>query len=99
MNTNRVQSLLINHLQKHGMIKLLLPDGVVLEIGVNQLDGNGELRKIENYCWIMASREDKMAVLDSYNLGLRFKDDKDTIVLEDRMISQDGEQVRVLDVV
>ena len=35
---NKLQSLLINHLMKHGSVKLTLPDGVTLEIGVNQVN-------------------------------------------------------------
>lgn len=99
MSNNKLQSLLIMHLQKHGSVKLLLPDGVVLEIGVNQLDEDGRLRSVENYCWVMASRDDRMAVLDSYNLGLRFNDEDETLVFEDSIIDNDGKKVRRLDVV
>jgi hypothetical protein len=99
MSTNKLQYLLINHLQKHGAVKLLLPDGVTLEIGVNQLDDAGNLRSVENYCWVMASRQDKVAVLDSYNLGVRFADDKATLVYEDDFINSEGKKLRRLDVV
>lgn len=96
---NKLQYLLINHLRKHGSVKLLLPDGVTVEIGVNQLDEHGNLRSVDNYCWVMASRDDKMAVLDSYNLGLRFADDKNTLVFEDKMVNNDGQHMRRLDVI
>ncbi len=96
---NKLQYLLIQHLQKHGFVKLLLPDGVVVEIGVNQLDEDGELKQVENYCWVMASREDKMAVLDSYNLGVRFAEDSDAIIYEDSFVSSEGKHLRRLDVV
>lgn len=96
---NKLQYLLINHLKKHGSVKLLLPDGVVLEIGVNQLDENGNLKSVENYCWVTASREDRMTILDSYNLGLRFADDEKAVIFEDKFITNEGDTVRRLDVV
>jgi len=100
MSKNKLQCLLINHLQKHGSVKLLLPDNVVLEIGVNQIDETGNLRNAENYCWVMASRDDKMAVLDSYNLGLRFSaDDKNKMIFEDEIITSEGQRMKRLDVV
>ncbi len=99
MSKNKIQALLINHLNKYGNIELILPDGVVLEIGVNQEDKNGDIIIADDYCWVIASRKDKSAVLDSYNLGLRFNDDSRTIVFEDKYIDQNGDQVRRLDVV
>lgn len=96
---SKLQSLLISHLIKHGWVKLLLPDGVVVEIGVNQVDDNGKLHKAENYCWVMASREDRMAVLDSYNLGLRYASNDKRLVYEDEIITSEGKTVRRLDVV
>lgn len=99
MNANKLQSLLITYLQKHGAVKLLLPDGVILEIGVNQLDNHGNLKKTDNYCWVMASQDDRMAILDSYNLGVRFSDKRDVLILEDKMVTEEGESVRLFDVV
>jgi hypothetical protein len=99
MSKNKIQALLINHLNKYGNIELVLPDGVVLEIGVNQEDKNGDIVIADDYCWVIASRNDRSAVLDSYNLGLRFADNARTIVFEDRYIDQNGEEVRRLDVV
>lgn len=96
---SKLQSLLITHLQKHGNIKLILPDGITLEIGINQLDAYGNLVKTKDYCWVMASRADRMAILDSYNLGVRFPDDENTIIFEDKFLTNDGEHVRGLDVV
>lgn len=96
---NKLQYLLINHLEKFGNIKLLLPDNVVLEIGVNQLNNAGELVKVDNYCWVMASRDDKTAILDSYNLGLRFSEESDSMVFEDEFIDGEGKKVKILDVV
>lgn len=99
MSNSKLQYLLIKYLEKNGSVKLALPDGVTVEIGVNQLDSHGELVKIDNYCWVMASREDKMAVLDSYNLGLRFSNEEEPLIFEDRITNTEGEEVRMLDVV
>lgn len=96
---NKLQALLITQLSKHGSVKLLLPDGIVLEIGVNQLGQDGQLVNVEDYCWVMASREDRITVLDSYNCGVRFADNKNTVVYEDTIINHEGETVRHLDVV
>lgn len=99
MCNNKIQALLISHLSKHGMLRLLLPDGITLEIGINQLGREGQLINTENYCWIMASKDDKMAVLDSYNLGLRFNSESKALVFEDTFINDEGESIRRLDVV
>lgn len=99
MKTNKIQYLLINHLQKHGAIKLILPDGVILEIGINQLDQCGGLKKVDNYCWVIVTREDKVAVLDSYNLGIRYKEGNDAILFEEKQIANEGEVLHYVDVV
>lgn len=99
MHASRLQALLITYLSKHGSIKLLLPDGITLELGINQLDDKGELKKVENYCWVIVNREDKMAVLDSYNLGIRFMDNKQNLMLEDEFIAPNGEKIRRVDIV
>jgi hypothetical protein len=99
MHNNKIQALIIGHLSKYGMLRVLLPDGIVLELGTNQISDEGKLVNAENYCWIMASKEDKMAVLDSYNIGLRFNDDSKSLVFEETVINGEGEKVRKLDVV
>lgn len=99
MTNRKIQALLINHLTKHGSVELLLPDGIKLEIGVNQLDEQGRLINVDDYCWITANKDQKMAVLDSYNLGLRFLTDKKTLVLEDTFLNEEGEEIKRLDVV
>jgi hypothetical protein len=96
---NKLQSMLITHLMKHGSVKLTLPDGVILEVGINQVSDDDKLVITPDYCWVMATRQDKMVVLDSYNVGLRFADNKSTLVLEDSFTTSEGEAVRRLDVV
>lgn len=99
MSKTKIQSMIVQHLLKHGQIELLLPDNVTLEIGITQENHTGKFVKKDNYCWVMASRKDRTACLDSFNLGLRFSDDDNALILEDSFINQDGEQVRRLDVV
>ena len=99
MHDSKLQSLLITQLTKHGSIKLGLPDSVTVEIGINQLDSNGDFVNTEDYCWVIASRDDRMAILDSYNLGVRFADEKDTFIFEDEFVTSEGEKVKRLDVV
>lgn len=99
MKTNKIQALLINHLMKHGTIQLKLPDNVVLEIGITAEDKEGNIKKTEDYCWVIAAKESRAACLDSYNLGIRFEDEKKIIVMEDNFVDCDGNSIRQLNVV
>jgi len=99
MSKNKIQSLLVSHLLKHGQIELLLPDGVILEIGITQEGKDGEIVKKDDYCWVITSRNDRSANIDSYNLGLRFNDGENILVLEDSFTDKNGEPVRRVDVI
>ena len=100
MSKKNIQTLLIKHLMEKGQIELLLPDGVKLEIGVMQLNSKGDLVNcIENYCYVVASREDKRLLLDSYNAGLQFVDSKDTMLFDDVTIGTEGDPIRRLEVI
>jgi hypothetical protein len=95
----KIQHLLIDYLLKHGQIELLLPDGVVLEIGVTQEDATtGGFIVKDDYCWVIATHKDRSAALDPYNLGLRFSGDGKNQVAEDKFIDQDGTEVTRVDV-
>lgn len=96
---NKIQALLITHLLKHGKIELKLPDGVLVEIGVTQEGNNGNMQIKDDYCWVIASQGKRATSMDSFNMGLRFQDDSDIIVYEDRFVDGNGESVRRLDVV
>lgn len=98
-SANKIQHLLITHLSKYGSIKLLLPDNIEVEIGINQLAENDELVNTKDYSWVTTTKDDKMTILDSYDVGLRFDDDKKYIVFEDQFINTDGKKLRRLDVV
>ena len=95
----KLQYLLITQLLKKGVVELILPDGVTLEIGITQEDQFGDMHKEEDYCYVVASRDGKSVVLDSFNLGLQFEPEEHTIIYEEEMIGDDGRLVRSLDVV
>ena len=96
---NKIQALLVQHLLKYGQIELKLPDGVVLEIGVTQEGKDGEIEIKDDYCWVIAGRENRSVSMDSFNMGLRFEDQNDIIVFDDRFVDANGEAVRRLDVI
>jgi hypothetical protein len=98
MTKNKIQSMIVEHLLKHGQIEIRLPDGFKLEIGITQENQDGELQLEDDYCWVIASQGGRATSLDSYNMGLRFKDNK-ALILEDRFTDQDGEEIRRLDVI
>lgn len=95
---NKLQYLLIKELLNKGTVELVLPDGVTIEIGITQEDKAGKPQKVDNYCYVVASREDKSVLLDAYNLGLRYEAEKDTIVFEDENTNDDGKKVCSLDI-
>jgi len=100
MNTpKKLQSLLIRQLLAQGTIQLLLPDGVSLEIGITQEDQFGDTHKADDYCYVVAKRDGKSIMLDSYNLGLQYDDEENTIICEDETVNDDGQLFHSLDVV
>ena len=96
---NRIQNLLISHLLERGSIAITLPDGMVLELGITQEGKDGSLVKQDNYCWVIASQKDRIASIDSYNLGLRFGDNDNKIIFRDSSVNEDGEKMCVLNIV
>ena len=72
---DKIQHLLITQLFEEGEVRLVLPDGLTLELGITKEGKNG-LVKDQNYCWLQASQDDKTVSLDSYNLGLQFSSDR-----------------------
>lgn len=95
----KLQYLLIHQLLKNGSVELILPDGVTIEIGITQEDQFGDLHKEDDYCYVVASRDGKSVMLDSYNLGLQYEPEENTIIYEDEAVSEDGRLFRTLDVV
>lgn len=95
----KLQYLLITQLLKRGTVELILPDGVTLEIGITQEDKLGRFHKENDYCYVVASRDGKSVMLDSFNLGLQFEPEDHTIVYEDETIGDDGQLISTLDIV
>ena len=100
MNTpKKLQSLLIRQLLDKGTVQLMLPDGVKIEIGITQEDQFGDTHKSDDYCYVVATRQGKSVMLDSYNLGLQYEEERNTIILEGEALGDEGQLVRSLDVV
>lgn len=102
MKTNKqtkIQELIVKHLKEHGTLDILLPDGIVLEIGCTQTDQKGNRVHSDEYCYVAAAREDKRTLLDSYTLGLSFGDADDSIVFEEAGWDDRGSPVRRVDVI
>jgi len=99
MSINKIQSGIIEHLLKHGQVSLLLPDGMELEIGITQEEQDGKLVKKKDYCWVIASHNGRSTSIDPYNMGLRFYQDDNSIILEDNFLDFNGEKIKRLDVV
>ena len=95
----KLQYLVIQQLLKKGTVELILPDGVTLEIGIIQEDKFGKIQKEGDYCYVVASRDSKSVMLDSFNLGLQFEPEDHTIIYEDEAIGDDGQLIQTLDVV
>lgn len=98
MSNNKIQALIVEHLLKYGQIEIKLPDNTTLEIGVTQ-EKNGNLVKKNNYCWVIASQGGRATSIDSYNMGLRFLDENDVLILEDEFTDEEGKKIRRLDIV
>lgn len=95
----RLQKMLITHLLEVGKVELLLPDGFNLEIGILQENKRGDLIKTSDYCYVIASKETNATLIDSYNLGLRYEEDKDKILCECESLDQSGRRIKNFDVV
>lgn len=94
-----IQKNFINELLKNGQIQLILPNDIVLEVGITQENKYGDLEKNPNYCWVIASQNGRTVLLDRYNLGLRYKDDEDEKIIFEDKYNYNGEITKVLDVI
>jgi len=94
----KIQALLIAHLLNKGSIDLLLPDGIRLEIGITKEGKNGT--EISNdYCYVKSTRQDKTAILDTYNLMLEYSDAEKKIICIDNGVNAEGLEVKRLEIV
>lgn len=99
MSKNKLQTMLIDQLFKYGQIELLLPDGVTLEIGCTQENEDGEIVKRDDYCWVIAKHQNRLASIDPYNVGISLIGDEKAIVLDEEYIGRAGEKIRQFQVV
>lgn len=97
--TRKLQYLIISQLLEQGSVQIILPDGVILDIGILQEDRFGNMKKADDYCYIVASRNGRKAMIDSYNIGLQFESDKDAMLFEDETPDQSGKIVKTVDIV
>lgn len=98
-STSRIQSSLIKHLEKYGSIQLKLPDNFVLEIGTNNEDESGNMKKIENYCYVITKNDLRATVIDKYNIGIRCEDNDKAVILDDKFVDNEGNKVRSINIV
>ncbi len=96
---DKIQQLLITHLLEEGAIQLSLPDGMLVELGIVKENKHGDLMKVDNYSWIMATQKDREVSMDAYNLGLRYNSDNGKIILEDQSEIEDGRNMRSFSVI
>ncbi len=97
--TRKLQYLLIKELLAKGSVELILPDGIMLEIGIMKEDQFGKVEKSDDYCYVVATRDAKSVLLDTYSLGLQYESQEDTIVYEDEIIDESNRLVKTVDVV
>lgn len=95
---NKIQQLFVEYLLKEGALELSLPNGMILEVGVTQENRYGDLEIIPDYCWVVASQKNRSVSIDRYNLGIRFSGEKE-MVCEHSITSEDGTNIKILDVV
>jgi hypothetical protein len=94
----KIQHLLTTYLMHCGSIELLLPDGVMLEIGITK-EGKHGTEIADDYCFVKASREGSSTLLDTYNIALQYLEQHKTIICVDSTTDADGRQVKRLEVV
>lgn len=93
-----IQRMFTEFLMREGAVEIILPNGMILEVGVTQENKYGDMEITPDYCWIVASQRNKSISMDNYNLGIRYSGDKE-MVCEYSILSEDGTNVNILDLV
>lgn len=96
---SKIQSMVVQHLIRHGTLDIVLPDGILLEIGIVTTDKDGNKVKSDDYCYVSAERGGRRTLLDSYNAGLTYQEDSESLLFEEQAISSSGEILRCVEVV
>lgn len=94
---NKIQRLFVEYLLKEGTLELALPSGMVLEVGVTQENRYGDQEITPDYCWVVASQRNRSVSIDRYNLGLRYRGDRE-MVCQQSVLDDDGTNINILDV-
>ncbi|MCK9458453.1 MAG: hypothetical protein M0R80_02270 [Proteobacteria bacterium] len=68
---DKLQHLLITYLLKEGQVEFTLPSGVKLEVGITKENKHG-IQKTDDYCYVVASQDDRVMSMDDYNMELQF---------------------------
>lgn len=97
ISPTKVQEYFVRHLLQEGFIKLLLPNDMVLEVGITQENKHGDLEKTSNYCWVIASQQNRSVAIDAYNLAVRCE--SDNIICEQNSFDQNGDSIKILEVI
>lgn len=98
INQGNVQQAFISFLLQEGHVELVLPNNMVLEVGITQENEKGDLEKIPDYCWVIATQKDRSVLIDKYNLGLRYQNEN-KMIHEYEAVSSDGQNIKMLDVI
>jgi hypothetical protein len=93
---NKIQELVVKQLMETGYLSLILPGGMKVELGTLQEGKEGDLVKVDDYAWLIASQNERTVSIDSYNFGLKFKNKSDKILFDDVYCDQEGEMSRRL---
>lgn len=94
---DKIQYLFITQLLKKGEIRIVLPNGFNLKVGVTKENKHG-IEKSSDYCWVIASQEDRSVSIDNYNLGLSFLHEDTKMICEQETCDIDGTPVRTFNV-
>lgn len=95
---DKLQHLLITTLLDDGHIELVLPNGLTVELGITKENELGDLEKCDDYCWLIATQQDRSVCIDDYNLGIKYYGPSESILLEETEI-KDGKQIKSYSVV
>lgn len=96
---NKIQQLFVDYLLNNGSVQLVLPNDMILEVGITQENRYGDLERTPDYCWVIASQKGRSVSIDSYNLGLRISGESNKMICEHDAVNENGENIKILDVI
>ena len=95
---DKIQHMLISHLLKEGAIDLSLPNNTNLSIGLTKEDKYGFSEICNDYCWVSVCKpqQDRQMFIDDFSVEARFSKG---FVVQDDMITEEGDLINFVDVV